>query len=139
IFGERLGRLILGVWGLVPFALGLLVPAKNEERRALNQVQGNASRWFIQFCLLGAFLYVSIVATANVRHDYYQAITVPLICLSLAQGSLILWRAKGWNVWVSRGILIVSIGVMLIVSSLQVREYYKINHPEIIEAGKAAD
>jgi len=131
IFGERIGRLILGVWGLIPFVIGVLVPTQEARKERY--------KWFIQYCLLGVFLYVAIVATANVRHDYYQAITVPLICLALAQGSLYLWEAKNFNKWISRGILILSIGVMLIVSSLQVREYYKIDHPEIIEAGKAAD
>jgi hypothetical protein len=159
IFGERFGRLILGVWGLIPAVMGILVPldSLSESRHAgldpvsasnsgagKRQVAGQARnddryKWFIQYCLLGVFLYVSIVATANVRHDYYQAITVPLVCLALASGSLFLWEAKMFNKWISRGILILSIGVMLIVSSLQVREYYKIDHPEIIEAGIAAD
>lgn len=38
IFGERLGYLILGTWGLVPFVLGLIRPIKKN--------------YFIQFCLL---------------------------------------------------------------------------------------
>lgn len=153
IFGERFGRLILGVWGLVPFVMGLLVPLRHagldpvtasnsgvETRQIAGQARNDVIyKWFIQYCLLGVFLYVSIVATANVRHDYYQAITVPLICLAFAHGSLYLWEAKHFHKWISRGILTLSIGVMLIVSVLQVREYYKIDHPEIIEAGKAAD
>jgi hypothetical protein len=138
IFGERFGRLILGVWGLIPLVIGMLVPG--EELRIKNQeLRREDGKYFIQYCILGVFLYVSIVATANVRHDYYQAITVPLLCLALAQGSLFMWESKLFNKWISRGVLIISILVMLIVSSLQVREYYKIDHPEIIEAGKAAD
>jgi hypothetical protein len=138
IFGERFGRLILGVWGIVPLAMGILVPV-SESRMKNRESDSSNSKWFIQYCLLGVFLYVSLVATANVRHDYYQAITVPLLSLALASGSLYLWEAKNFHKWISRGILLLSIVVMLIVSALQVREYYKIDHPEIIEAGKAAD
>lgn len=124
IFGERLTKLILGYWGLIPFVIGILSEKKNK---------------FISFCLLGMLLYVSIIATANVRHDYYQTIAVPSIALALAAGSVYLWKAKYFDKKLSRGILIFSIFIMIITSAYQVREYYKINHPEIIEAGKIAD
>jgi hypothetical protein len=139
IFGERVGRLILGVWGLVPFVFGLIVPLDTNDKRFSGSKQMASLRWFIHMCLLGAFVYLSLVATANVRHDYYQAIIVPFICLALAHGSLVLWNSPYFHKWLSRSLLVFSIGVMLIVSALQVREYYKINHPEIIEAGKAID
>src|SRR3989344_381329 len=42
IFGERLGYMILGTWGLIPFAYGLLKKTKN---------------YFIHFFLLGMFIY----------------------------------------------------------------------------------
>ncbi len=124
IFGERLAKLILGYWGLIPFAIGILREKKNK---------------FITFCLLGMLLYVSIIATANVRHDYYQTIVVPTISLALAAGSVYLWKAKHFDKNLSRGILVSSIFIMMITSAYQVREYYKVNHPEIIEAGKIAD
>lgn len=124
IFGERLGHLILGSWGLIPFSLGIFKKAKD---------------FFTHLALLGMLLYVVIVATANVRHDYYQIITIPAVSLALASGSLYLWRGDGLNRFLSRTILIFSIFVMLITGALQVKEFYKINHPEIIEAGEALD
>ncbi len=133
IFGERLGRLILGVWGLVPFVFGVLAPLEVRNHRR------NALRWFIHMCLLGAFIYVSLVATANVRHDYYQAITIPFICLALAHGCIVMWNSKEFGKVLLRSVLFFCLGIGLIVSALQAREYYKVNHPEIMEAGAALD
>ena len=39
----------------------------------------------------------------------------------------------------ARSILVASIAISFIAGALQVREFYKINHPEIIEAGMAVD
>lgn len=124
IFGERLGNLILGIWGLVIFAFGLL---------------SSDNKGFINFFLLGMFLYVSVVATANVRHDYYQIFTIPAISLTLASGLKYIWNSKSFDKIISRGLLIFSIGMMLGIGAYQVKEFYKINHPEIIEAGEAVD
>lgn len=124
IFGERLGHLILGSWGIVPFAFGLLSKTKS---------------LFSHSFLFGMFLYVSIIATANVRHDYYQTIVIPAIALMLASGSLYIWEAKQFNKIFSRGILIFSLAVMFITGALQVREFYRVNHPEIVIAGELMD
>jgi hypothetical protein len=137
LFGERIGRLILGVWGVVPLSIGLITLLEKDAQRDVRTMQWE--RWFLPFCALGVFVYLALVATANVRHDYYQAITVPIICLVVAHGALVMWDSIHFNKWLSRGVLILSFGVMFIVSALQVREYYKINHPEIIAAGAAVD
>ena len=125
IFGERLSRLILGGTGMLPFSLGILFYKKNKA--------------FVNMFLLGMLLYVVVIATANVRHDYYQTITIPAISLALASGSLVIWEAKGMQKLFARSILVASIAISFIAGALQVREFYKINHPEIIEAGIAVD
>lgn len=119
IFGERLGYLILGTWGLIPFVFGLLRESKNQ---------------FIRYFLLGSLIYVCIIATANVRHDYYQTFIVPSVALVVAAGSVELLH-KGW---MARFVLGVSLLVMAMVGLTNVREFYKIDHPEIIDAGVAA-
>lgn len=124
IFGERLGRLILGIWGLVPFSFGLLV-TKN--------------KGFIHWFAIGAFLYVATIAGANVRHDYYQTIIIPAVALVLAQGVLTMWEAKGFAKLVTRGLLFFSLGLAFGIGAYQVKDFYNINHPEIIEAGAAVD
>ena len=124
IFGERIGKMILGVWGVVIFFIGALIYSK---------------RKFIQFFLLGSLFYISIIATANVRHDYYQILIIPSICLALSNGLTNLWNyGKNKDRLIRIG-LVVSIILMFIVSGFQVKEFYKINRPEILRAGKAAD
>lgn len=126
IFGERLTGLILGFWGLVPFSFGLL---DDKKRKSL----------FTHFFFFGAVLYMVVVATANVRHDYYQTFIIPAVSLILAQGTLYMWKAEKFNKRIMRFLLIFSLLIMLIVGVSKVKEFYKINHPEIIRAGQAVD
>lgn len=125
IFGERLTKLILGYLGIVPFVMGLFASKRSNK--------------FIQAFLAGMFLYVSTFATANVRHDYYQSIIIPAVSLCLASGFLTLWNTKGQNKYRIRVFLVVCLIFMLVTGAYQVKEFYKINHPEIIEAGAAVD
>ena len=124
IFGERFGQLILGSWGLIPLGFGLITKAKS---------------YFNHLFILGVVLYVFVIATANVRHDYYQTITIPGISLMLAQGSLFMWNTDKFKKILARGLLIFSVAIMFVSGFVQIKEFYKINHPEIIKAGNAAD
>lgn len=126
IFGERIGRLILGTWGLIPFTVGILTT--------------NRKNFFDLVFLLSVLSYTFAIATANVRHDYYQILLIPAIALVLAQGALALWRGEiRVDKTLARIVLLFSLFIALIVGWDQVKEDYKINHPEIIEAGKVAD
>lgn len=125
IFGQRLSHLILGGLGVIPFVFGVL----NTKNKNL----------FVNFCLLGGFLYVVFVATANVMHDYYQIPIIPVVSLSLASGFLFLWNSEIFNRVLSRSVLVVSVFVMLITGWNLIKDNYNINHPEIIEAGKRVD
>ncbi len=122
IFGERLGVLILGVYGLFPFLLGL----------SENNQKGN----FIRFFFLGMVIYVSVFAAANVRHDYYQIFLLPSVSLALSYGSVVLLKNRSFA-----GVLVLAFSVLMsfFMSFYKVKDYYLINHPEIIEAGKAVD
>ena len=117
IFGERIGILILGTWGLVPFAFGLLRKLKNK---------------FSLYLSLSMLVYLVAVATANVRHDYYQIIIIPSIALTLALGSTYLWRK-------SKILLVLSIVTMFLISWDRIKPFYQVNHPELIEVGKIVD
>jgi len=125
IFGERLGHLILGSLGLIPFIFGV--------------VNTKVKNLFIHAFLAGALFYVVVVASANVMHDYYQILTIPVISLTLAAGSVYLWTTQIYNKILVRLITIVSIFVMLITGWNQISGNYAINHPEIIEAGAEVD
>lgn len=126
IFEERLGRLILGTFGLVPFILGFLHKAKDFP-------------WFFHLVFAGQVLYFTVIATASVRHDYYQTLSVPSISFLAAAGTLLLWNAKIGDQIIRRLVVLGVIVFGFTFSFYQVREFYKINHPEILIAGAAAD
>jgi hypothetical protein len=125
IFGERLGHLILGSLGLIPFVFGV--------------VNTKIKNLFVHAFLAGALFYVVVVASANVMHDYYQILTIPVISMTLAAGTVYLWTTQIYNRILTRTITIISIGVMLITGWNQISGNYAINHPEIIEAGAEVD
>lgn len=126
IFGQRLGQLILGVWLAVPFVLGLTQTVRRYS-------------FFLQSFIFGQFLYVAVVATANVRHDYYQTLTIPAVTLVLAAGIMFLKNLPHLNPKAKTLVILGSVVAGLFISLYQIKEFYKINHPEIILAGKAAD
>lgn len=117
LFGERIGILILGTWGLVPFAFGLLRKLKNK---------------FNFYFVLSALSYLIIVATANVRHDYYQILIIPPIALTLALGTTWLWKK-------SKIILILSLVTMFLIGWDKIKPFYQVNHYELITIGKIVD
>jgi hypothetical protein len=125
IFIERLGKLILAVWGLPMFVYGV--------------VSSKFKNNFVQFFLLGMFLYVSVVATASVRHDYYQIFTIPAISLAIAAGTLHLISSMETKRWLAGGVVIFATTMMLGGGVYQIKDFYQVNHPEIIEAGKAVE
>ena len=127
IFEERLGKLILGTWATAPFIFGFLTKIKDEYRL------------FLPAMFAGQVTYWVTVATANVRHDYYQTLSVPAISIILAGGVLTLWRTNLGEASIRRLVVIGSVVLGLGFSFYQVKEYYKINHPEIILAGAAVD
>ncbi|MDO8452549.1 MAG: glycosyltransferase family 39 protein [bacterium] len=125
IFGERIGRMILGLWGLVPFGVGLISKTKDNEK------------YFSLAMFAGAFAYLSILAAANVRHDYYQTLIIPGVVFVTAKGALELWNNNSFNKWLSRALVVSSILFALGFSWYDIKELYKINHPEIVRAGEA--
>lgn len=127
IFGDRLGYRILGIWLLPAFALGLL--EKFNRRDNL----------FLHVFGLGMFLYVSVIAAANVRHDYYQTLIIPAVVLISAKGLIYLWETKDLAQPSAKVLAVFSLGLGLMVSWFIVRDYYQINHFEIITAGEAVD
>ncbi len=128
IVSERIGREILGATGFVLFIIGLLLKPKN----------GN---FFMHIWLLSMFTYFCVFATGNVRHNYYQYIFVPIAAVFLTQGFLVLIRGvqdfvpRFWTIILA----ILFLPLSFYFSWIQVKEFYKINNPVIIEAGRKAD
>ncbi|HCM81774.1 MAG: hypothetical protein UV63_C0003G0003 [Microgenomates group bacterium GW2011_GWC1_43_11] len=128
LFADRIGRLILGYWGLILFGLGLVVVNKKEGM-------------FFLLILIGSLLYLVVIAGGNVQHDYYQILLLPVISIYTSIGFAYLWnqKEKERSRIGSRCLAIISVLFLLSFSWYTVRTYYWINRPEIIEAGVAAD
>lgn len=128
LFGERLGKLILGLYGTGFLTLGLIAKPKDE----------GISYWL---WAIGILLYFSIVAGGNVQHDYYQAIIIPFICFFLAKGAALMLSLS--QTTYSRFLTIlmtVTIFVsMLSLSWYEVKGWYQVNNWPIVEAGKEVD
>lgn len=125
IFEERLGKMILGTWLVAAFVFGFLYRPK-----------GHFS-FFLHALFLSQLVYFSVVATASVRHDYYQTLSIPAIALLLGAGTLALLQMRAFNkilVWLA---VLISTVLGLGFSAYQMKEFYKVNHPEIILAGQA--
>lgn len=128
LFSERLGKLILGVYGTTFFILGLIAKPKDE-----------GFTYWLWF--LGVLIYFSVVAGGNVRHDYYQAIVIPFICIFLAKGVSLMFSLSRstYARWLT---LIAGVAVfiaMIAISWYEIKPYYNINNPAIIKAGKEVD
>jgi len=127
LFANRLGDLILGFWGLIPFGLGIITLKKKDG-------------WLSALWLLGALLYFVIFAGGNVQHDYYQALLVPIIVWFTAKGlGWLLQRQNNVSFIPSVGLAIVSVIFLWAFSWYTIRTYFWINRPEIVEAGTVAD
>ena len=112
LFAKRWGELILGFWGLIPLGLGLVLrPGKKEG-------------WFFHFWFLTIFVYLSVFATGNVRHDYYQIITVPILAIFLGKGFRFLISREARKLihpWLGRGLAGLSLAFALAVPPVATR------------------
>ncbi len=128
LVSERIGREILGVTGAVLFFIGLLS----------RPIKGN---YLLHILALSLFAYFAIFATGNVRHDYYQAIFVPVAAIFTAFGFSKL--VTGFSGFVPRFWTIILAMLFLPLSFyfswVSVKGFYQINNPSIIKAGIAAD
>lgn len=128
IFAQRIAELILGFWGLPVLILGIIAKHKKN------------SLFFLSF-VFSSLIYICVVATGNVQHDYYQIPIVPTIAIFLGLGSAYLLNPP--KEYVSRfktiPILIVCLLFMFSFSWFEVRDFFNINDRSIIIAGQAVD
>lgn len=128
IFAERIAKLILGYWGLPLLIIGILL-----------KLPKKSYLFFLSF-LVSSLLYLVVIATGNVQHDYYQILIMPSIAIYLALGTNFLWNNKS-NIYLplSRAILFLCMIFMLSFGWFNIRAFYNIDHYELIRAGKIID
>lgn len=126
IFAQRIGELILGMWGLVLLTLGIIIKKRN---------------FFYLSFLVSSLLYLLVIARGNVQHSYYQILIMPTIVVYLALGSNFLINPPKEYISrrISRTVFVVCTIFALAFSWFNVRDYYNINNPSILVAGAAVD
>lgn len=77
IFAERIGKLILGYWGLPLLVLGMVLKPKKEGL-------------FFHAWFFSLMIFTCVFAAGNVTHDYYQIPLVPIFCIFMAKGANLL-------------------------------------------------
>jgi len=128
LFADRIGRLILGYWGLPFVVLGMLRKISKKEN------------WFFFYFLISSLIYMTVMADGNVNHDYYQILIVPTLAIFFAKGvDFILDKKDVFNHWISYLMIVVAVIFMMAFGWYAVRDYYSIQHPNIIVAGQAVD
>lgn len=128
LFADRISRLILGYWGLPFVVLGILQKINKKEN------------WFFFYFIISSLTFMTVMATGNIQHDYYQVLIIPTLAIFFAKGiDFILDRKDIFNYWVSRLVIGVGVFFMLAFGWFAVRDYYSIQHPNIVIAGKAVD
>lgn len=130
LFGDRIGRLILGYWGMVPLAFGLISLGRN--RRETTIVGGMA---------LGSLVYLSVIATGNVQHDYYQIQIIPSLVMLIGAGVSYAYslRKNMFSKITLAFLLSTCYLISLALGWYEVRGYFNINNPAIVEAGTRID
>lgn len=129
IFYERLVHLISGFFNAIFIATGVYALWRTKDS------------WFFLSFVLSALLYLFVIATGNVQHDYYQIVIMPAVVLLMASGSV--WIANIFGKVINKkaafGVVFIIILLGLYFSWQQVKYYFDINNPAIVEAGKAVD
>src|SRR3989344_2478340 len=131
IFFERITKLILGYSGIIFAAVGTV--------EVLKRINEKNSGLFLSFAL-SSLIYVLVIATGNVQHDYYQIAIIPTISIFGAMGTLGLLRVfRKVNRVFAASACTVLIVVMFWYSWVQVRDYFNINDRGMVEAAEAAN
>ena len=123
---ERIGKLMLGMIGFIPLLFGFVRLSKKEI-------------WFYGSWWMGALLYMIVIATGNVQHDYYQYFITPILCLTVARGLVVIMRglSRRLHPIVSWVVVVVLVAIMAGVSWRFVGGYFNVNHWQFVKAGQA--
>lgn len=129
IVGDRLGKEILGAAGTFLFILGMLKRPFGREG------------WFLHLLSLSSLLYLVVVATGNVQHDYYQTLIIPAVSIFVARGAYVLFKGvEGFapRLW-TIPLAAIFLALTIYLPWLDVKGLYQVNNNSIVKAGVTAD
>jgi hypothetical protein len=128
IFYVRLTRLILGFFGVGFVIFAFIKKYKYQDL------------FFILSFVLASLIYLCVLASGNVQHDYYQILIIPSIAIVLGLGSHRMIKIF------EQKYKLLGVGVFLILTGLsfyfawdQVKDYFNINNYSIVIAGDVVD
>jgi DNA-binding transcriptional regulator of glucitol operon len=125
IFYERFTKLISGYFGIIILISGLWWVKK-------------LRNWlFFTSFLAGSLLYICVFATGNVQHDYYQILIMPSLAIFFAIGSYFLNQFRFQRLPIGAVVVVLCTIVGLFLGWQQVKDYFNINNPSIMIAGRA--
>ncbi|MDH5533869.1 MAG: glycosyltransferase family 39 protein [Candidatus Pacebacteria bacterium] len=141
LFYERLTRLILGWWGwlfIISNLHGLGFNSKTKKKwikETLPEILIYGS-WIV-----GILIYMIVIATGNVRHDYYQVLALPIVSILVGRGVALMipHLSKILNKKAAYLITFIIFSLMLKTAWNNVKGYFNVNHWEYIEAGMIID
>lgn len=128
IFYERITRLILGFVGVAFLIPGIY--------RAVRELKKNGG-FFLSFGV-SSLVYVTVIATGNVQHDYYQILIIPTISIFAGIGAGFLWKLLHKNTFLQYQIIVLAILTVLI-GWIGVKDYFNINDWGMVAAGIEAN
>ncbi len=130
LFYERLTKLFIGFFGWI-LLFGNLINTKKKITELM--VYGS---WG-----MGLLLYLVVIATGNVQHDYYQVIMLPFVSVLIGRGAWFFYRYWRKKIGANSAQLATSMIyiLMLLFAWKAVNGYFNVNHWEYIEAGKVVD
>ncbi len=128
ILYERITKLILGFSGII-FLLGSFWSLKKKN-----------IFFFLSFAF-SSMVYLIIIATGNVQHDYYQIAIIPTISIFVGLGAYEIYKFIAKRTFSIFGFMVV--GILFLTAFLfswnQVKDYFNINDRNMVEAGRRAD
>ncbi len=96
--------------------------------------------WFFFYFIISSLVYMVVMADGNVQHDYYQILIIPTLAIFFAKGVDLIFEKKDiFNRWVSYLAIAVGVIFMMAFGWFAVRDYYSIQHPNILVAGREVD
>lgn len=130
LFYERLTKLFIGFFGWV-FLLSNLIKYREKISELLVYLS-----WGV-----GLLLYLIVIATGNVQHDYYQIIMLPFVSILIGRGVWLFYRYWKKTIGTNSAQLATSMVfvLMMLFSWKYVNGYFNVNHWEYVEAGKIVD
>ena len=129
IFYERLTKMFLGWTGLLFCLPVLFKPYKKPEILVYGA-------WW-----LGCLAFLSVFASGNVQHDYYQVLLLPIVSITLGVGivRLINFLIPKIGSIKTKVLLSIFLSSSLFLAWGQIKGFFNVNHWEYQKAGQAVD